>query len=373
MPASSADERFDVTPYAEGLTRFLLRHRLSSTLPRKFKIAFEGCGEDHVATAINDLGFHAELDADGTRGFRVAGRRRHRDHVQVGRRHPRVPAGVGDSAGRRSGPARVQAVRRLRAQAAQPDEVHDQGARLGALEGRVPTARSRHAEADAVPLLEIDPPAGEAAPNWPHDEAPSPNLIASRVAAAPPSGPGITPTLVPVYMPGDEAYARWRATNVRPQKQFGYVMATATVPLGDLTSEQMRVRRRAGARLQRRHRARDGRSESGLPLGQRRRPARAVSPAVRGQPRPRRSVDRRRRRQLSGRRVVPAGRHAVARARPAARGASARASRSDRRRRRRAHQDQRLPERLRPASHRDDRLPGQRAAGRRAGRCRSTS
>jgi sulfite reductase (NADPH) hemoprotein beta-component len=44
-----------------------------------------------------------------------------------------------------------------------------------------------------------------------------------------------------VYLPGDEAYARWRATNVLPQKQFGYVMAAATVPLGDLTSEQMRV------------------------------------------------------------------------------------------------------------------------------------
>ena len=28
---------------------------------------------------------------------------------------------------------------------------------------------------------------------------------------------------------------------MRPQKQFGYVMAVATVPLGDLTSEQMRV------------------------------------------------------------------------------------------------------------------------------------
>src|SRR5213078_657248 len=51
----SAAERFDVTPYAEGMTRYLLRHRLSSTLPRKFKIAFEGCGEDHIATAINDL------------------------------------------------------------------------------------------------------------------------------------------------------------------------------------------------------------------------------------------------------------------------------------------------------------------------------
>jgi sulfite reductase (NADPH) hemoprotein beta-component len=42
-------------------------------------------------------------------------------------------------------------------------------------------------------------------------------------------------------LPGDEAYARWRTTNVRPQKQFGYVLATATAPLGDLTSEQMRV------------------------------------------------------------------------------------------------------------------------------------
>ena len=37
------DEIFDVTPYAEAMTRYLLRHPLSSALPRKFKIAFEGC------------------------------------------------------------------------------------------------------------------------------------------------------------------------------------------------------------------------------------------------------------------------------------------------------------------------------------------
>jgi len=49
------------------------------------------------------------------------------------------------------------------------------------------------------------------------------------------------PELVPITAPRDEAYVQWRATNVRPQKQFGYLMATATVPLGDLTSEQMRV------------------------------------------------------------------------------------------------------------------------------------
>src|SRR6185295_12747322 len=67
----AADERFDVTPYAEALTRYLLRHPLSATLPRKFKIAFEGCAVDHIATAINDLGFRAVVCADGSRGFRI--------------------------------------------------------------------------------------------------------------------------------------------------------------------------------------------------------------------------------------------------------------------------------------------------------------
>ena len=68
---TSADEAFDVTPYADAVTRFLLRHRLASTLPRKFKIAFEGCRDDHTAIAINDLAFKAELGPNGERGFRV--------------------------------------------------------------------------------------------------------------------------------------------------------------------------------------------------------------------------------------------------------------------------------------------------------------
>ena len=70
----AADEAFDVTPYAEALTRYLLRHPLSSTLPRKFKIAFEGCPDDHAVTAINDIGWRARVEiVDGVpvRGFRV--------------------------------------------------------------------------------------------------------------------------------------------------------------------------------------------------------------------------------------------------------------------------------------------------------------
>jgi sulfite reductase (NADPH) hemoprotein beta-component len=236
----SALERFDVTPYAEGLTRFLLRHRLASTLPRKFKIAFEGCGEDHIATAINDLGFHAEIAADGTRGFRVlAGGGTALMCKSAGTIHDFMPA---------SGIQRVaEAVLRVFKQ--HGDYEHKQRNRmkfmiktLGWDRWKAEYDRALAAcEAEGVPLLELDPPAAETAPAWTRDPAPSPNLIASRVAAVQPAGPGVTPTLVPVYMPGDEAYARWRATNVAPQKQFGYVIATASVPLGDLTSEQMRV------------------------------------------------------------------------------------------------------------------------------------
>ena len=76
------DEVFDVTPYAEALTRYFLRHRLSRSLPRKFKIAFEGCAEDHVYAAINDIGWRARVLRDGRRGEARLPRhrgRRHRD------------------------------------------------------------------------------------------------------------------------------------------------------------------------------------------------------------------------------------------------------------------------------------------------------
>ena len=67
----SPTELFDVTPYSEAMTRYLLRHPLSSSLPRKFKIAFEGCtDEDHALLGMHDLGYRAAI-SDGRRGFRV--------------------------------------------------------------------------------------------------------------------------------------------------------------------------------------------------------------------------------------------------------------------------------------------------------------
>src|SRR6478672_2008717 len=237
---TAADERFDVTPYAEATTRFLLRHRLSSTLPRKFKIAFEGCPDDHTVIAINDLAFHAKLGPNGERGFRVL-------------------AGGGTSIMCKSGgvihdyidASRILQVAEanLRVFKARGDYQHKQRNRMKFMIKELGwdawydeyLRTLSECDRDGVPLLTIDPPDAETVPTWDRSAAPAPNVIVSRVTAGQPNGPGITPTIVPVFLSSDEAYQRWRATNVRPQKQFGYVMATATVPLGDLTSEQMRV------------------------------------------------------------------------------------------------------------------------------------
>ncbi len=237
----AADELFDVTPYAEATTRFLLRHALSATLPRKFKIAFEGCPDDHAVIAINDLAFHARIGADGTRGFRIlAGGGTAIMCKSAGVIHEFLPA---------SEILRVsEAVLRVFKQCG--DYEHKQRNRMKFMiktlgwDGFVSEYERALAYCrgeGAVPLLEIDPAATEPTPTWKRAEPPAPNIIGTRVAAAPPKGPGITPTLLPVLMPADEAYVRWRTTNVRPQRQFGYVQVIITVPLGDLTSEQMRV------------------------------------------------------------------------------------------------------------------------------------
>lgn len=61
---------FDVTPYAEALTRFFLRAPWANSLPRKFKIAFAAGPNDPAMVEINDVGLSARLH-EGQRGFKV--------------------------------------------------------------------------------------------------------------------------------------------------------------------------------------------------------------------------------------------------------------------------------------------------------------
>ena len=64
------EEPFDVQPYARRLAFAFLHKELTDNLPRKFKVAFAGCPEDCIATAINDVGLRAMI-RDGERGFRM--------------------------------------------------------------------------------------------------------------------------------------------------------------------------------------------------------------------------------------------------------------------------------------------------------------
>jgi sulfite reductase beta subunit-like hemoprotein len=238
------DEIFDVTPYAEALTRYLLRHPLSSTLPRKFKIAFEGCPTDHVRAAINDIGWRARVETIGgreVRGFRVT-------------------LGGGTSILCASGnviydflPAAemlnlAEAV--LRVFKRLGDYTHRQRNRMKFLVKSLGWDRFRaeveqsleevRGEGGApLPFDPERPPIEEAIE--PSGYASDPGLIAARVAAQPLSGPGIHPEVAPKLVVQEDEFLRWLATNVMPQRQDGYAMAVVRLPLGDITASQLRV------------------------------------------------------------------------------------------------------------------------------------
>lgn len=70
----SATEPFDAIPYAHALFRFLVRNKFNQVMGRKFKIAFEGCEEDHAGMRFHDMGFKAAVRKEGgkmRRGFRT--------------------------------------------------------------------------------------------------------------------------------------------------------------------------------------------------------------------------------------------------------------------------------------------------------------
>ena len=66
----AAGEIFDVTPFALAVDRYFREHPDFQRMPRKIKIAFEGCAHDHVRTLVADIGVRASLK-DGQKGFRI--------------------------------------------------------------------------------------------------------------------------------------------------------------------------------------------------------------------------------------------------------------------------------------------------------------
>ena len=240
----SADEVFDVTPYAEALTRFLLRHPLAAVLPRKFKIAFEGCADDHAFASINDLGWFARVEErDGVpiRGFRLT----------VGGGTSILPVSgraLFDFLPARDMFAASEAI--LRVYHRLGDHEHRQRNRMKFLIKTLGWDRWRdevlatleQVQQEPLPDLPFDPesPEVEAAPDWSRPSPPSAAAIRGLIQADALHGPGIHPPGQPVA-DDEAAFEAWRSSNLRRQLQPGYAVALVRLPLGDITAGQLRA------------------------------------------------------------------------------------------------------------------------------------
>ena len=240
----SVNEVFDVTPYAEALTRYLLRHPLSAVLPRKFKIAFEGCAEDHAFAAINDLGWIARIEihrGKPTRGFRLlVGGGTSILPTSARPLFEFLPAGeMLDVA-----EAIIRVYHRL------GDHEHRQRNRMKFLIKKLGWERWREevllmreeVRREGGTSLAFGPehPPEESAPEWASHAAPATEWIRSIVSASEIRGPGITPSSQATAA-SPTGLNEWRTTNVRPQRQAGFVVPIVRLLLGDITSGQLRV------------------------------------------------------------------------------------------------------------------------------------
>lgn len=240
----ASDEVFDVTPYAEALTRFFLRHPLSSRLPRKFKVAFEGCRDDHAFAAINDLGWTARVrDVDGRveRGFRLTVAGGTAIMVTNGRVLFEFLL-VADMLNVAEAVVRVFHK--------YGDYEHKHRNRLKFLIKTMGWEKWREAFDEALGEVRLDgghplpfdpehPPVEEP-PAWAHPAAPSIAAIRVETADSSTKGPGIHPPTV-ASPGGPDAFVAWSQWNARPQKQSGFIVALVRLPLGDVTSAQLRV------------------------------------------------------------------------------------------------------------------------------------
>lgn len=242
----SHDEIFDVTPYSEAMTRYFLRHPLSSSLPRKFKIGFEGCAQDHVYSAINDIGWRARVrtTADGRqeRGFQVNVAGGTATMARSGYLlYEFIPVGEMFNVAE----AVVRVYHKL------GDYAHKHKNRMKFLVKALGWERWREefdkqlaeVHAEGGKPLPFDPATlrDEQAPTGPREAAPTVLETATRAGGSRVHGPGLLPDVRPQLRVLDDDFIQWESTNVSPQKQAGYALVTATVPLGDLTAAQLRV------------------------------------------------------------------------------------------------------------------------------------
>ena len=207
-------ELFDVTKHAEAVTTHFLRNPASQKLPRKFKIAFEGCPVDHARTPIHDIGAVAAIqESQGKKvlGFRVyVGGGLGAAPMQAMLLEPFTPT----TELLRTCEAAVRVHDRL------GDRKNKATARIKFVVKRLGPDAFRNevfAERDKLPRYAYDA------------------MFTTETDETPPSTPKLGPA--PSV---NGTYKRWMFTNVMGQKQPGYSVVTIRLRLGDISTQQMR-------------------------------------------------------------------------------------------------------------------------------------
>ncbi len=223
MAGVCRDEPFDVSPYAHALTHFLLGHKDAQDFGRKFKIAFSGCAQHACGLAnMHDLGAVARVRSTGNgtqggteRGFRVY-----------------VGGGLG------AVPHHAKVLREF----VREDELLPLAQAVCRVFGRLGEKRNR-ARARVKFLVaklgieEFTRLVDEELAILPPDDRWSAYLSDLSITNEEPTRPAAT------LEPGPrlEGFAPWLGSNVQRQRQSGHVAVAVNLPLGDLTSTQLRA------------------------------------------------------------------------------------------------------------------------------------
>lgn len=210
-------EAFDTSPYASALAHYLLGHPDTQDFGRKFKISFSGCKTEACALAsIHDIGLVAVRRGE-ERGF----------EMYVGGGLGSVPqkAQLLDAfVPERELLPLCQAICRVFARLG--EKKNRMRARMKFLITKLGVDEFRRLVQEERATI----PANDAWTAFLDD--------LGALDDRPLHGPR---PLADDDAPAAGAFAAWRATNAYAQRQAGYAVATITLPLGDLTSDQARA------------------------------------------------------------------------------------------------------------------------------------
>lgn len=204
------EEVFDVAPHAVALTEFLLSDQLSYELPRKYKIAFSGCGRDCAGATANDLGFIAKRRGN-LPGFTV--------YVGGGMgAHSRVADLLDEFVPASEFCHIAEAVKRVFDRHGNRRNKHK--ARLRFLMEQIGfEAFQRLYKAELTKLQKASPSCPDLRP-------------LSHPALPPAEKKGLNAT-----GPAEASFENWRKNRVRPQKQEGYYIVDIPMFLGDIKAD----------------------------------------------------------------------------------------------------------------------------------------